>query len=104
MSTQAFDVDDIMPALEDADSDKKVNWFHPRFGWCQGYWEFPAYTDCSHWARLPDRPTAVDPEEKMDDAFNAWIKTFPTKFEESALALLKTGFRAGLARGKRRWA
>ena len=101
MSTQAFDVDDVMPTLEDADSDLKVNWFHPRLGWTDGHWEFPCYSDSTHWARLPERPAAVDPEEKINAAFVAWINTFPTEFEESAKALLKTGFRAGLKRGKR---
>ena len=101
MSTQAFGVDDVMPTLEDADSDRKVNWFHPRLGWVEGHWEFPCYSDSTHWARLPERPFAVDPEERINAAFDAWIATFPTEFEESAKALFKTGFRAGLKRAKR---
>ena len=77
-----------MPTIEDADNDLKVNWFHPRFGWQQGHWEFATYSDSTHWARLPERPSPVDPEEKIEAAFAGWIATFPTEFEESAKALL----------------
>lgn len=98
--TQVFNIEDVAPTKEDADSDNKVNWFHPQFGWAQGHWEFPCYTDVTHWAHLPERPAAVDQEERINTAFNTWIGTFPDAFDPSAVSLLKTGFRAGFRKAK----
>jgi hypothetical protein len=97
--TQAFSVD-ILPTQEDADADNKVNWFHPKCGWIQGDWRFPLYTDCTHWAKLPERPAAVDPEVAIATSFKVWISSLPTEFDASTVALLKTGFRGGWRQAK----
>lgn len=99
--TQAFTID-VPVTREDADSDGKVNWFHPRFGWTQGDWRYPIYTDCTHWARLPERPLPVDTDAVITANFDVWIRSFPDAFDAGAVALLKTGFRAGWQTHSRR--
>lgn len=94
---KAYELQICPPKAEDADSDNKVLWFHPKLGWHQGDYRFPVYTDCTHWTYLPERPVVKDPAEVAKEGFQAWLRTFPTEFPAAAQALLELGFKAGAA-------
>ena len=93
---KSYEMQVCPPAQSDGDTEGKVLWFHPKFGWAQGDYRFPPYTDCTHWTHLPQRPVAPDPVEVIKEGFKNWLATFPTEFPAAALALLELGFKAGV--------
>jgi hypothetical protein len=89
------------PTKDDADEKGNVLYFCPRFGWYSGYFIKPHMDGTTHWTYLPHRPPALpDPAVESDTHFNDWLKSFPTKFEDSVIALFRLGWNAGWKRAR----
>lgn len=89
------------PTKEDADDKGNVLYFKPGFGWYQGYFIKAHMDGTTHWTYLPKHPPALpDATAECDTQFNEWLRLFPTKFEDSVIALFRLGWNAGWKRGR----
>ncbi len=86
---------DQRPTKDDADDKGNVLYYKPGFGWYSGYWHMPYMTDTTHWTYLPERPPILeDPGLLRDNEFDKWLRTFPSKFEDSVIALFRLSWNA----------
>jgi hypothetical protein len=98
-----FIYEDWKPSKEDSDDVGNVLWYKPGFGWYQGWYNSPAMDGTTHWTHVPPKPPAlVDPKVARNDAFDRWLRTFPSdaKLDDVVVALLRLGWNAGWVRGR----
>lgn len=83
------------PTAHTANEQGKVLWFTPSIGWMEGNWQWPTSRDTTHWTYAPEHPPAQeDPKAQRETAFKAWLQSFDTDFNDSALSLIRLGWNA----------
>ena len=99
LNENVYDLKAVPPAKEDSDDKGFVLYYKPGHGWFSGYWQKPYLDGVTHWTYLPECPPALpDPDIARDVAFDKWVKSFPDKFGEAAVALIRLGWNAGWKR------
>lgn len=92
---------DQRPTRDDGDDNGNVLYYKPAHGWYTGYWSHAYMDGTTHWTYLPVRPPIEeDPALIRDARFEEWLRTFPTKFEDSVIALFRLGWNAGWNRAR----
>lgn len=101
LAENVYQLDKDKPTKDDADQNGQVMYYAPSYGWYAGYYYKPHMTGTTHWTYLPERPpTLADPTIERDKKFSQWITTFPTKFEDSVVALMRLGWNAAWERAR----
>jgi hypothetical protein len=83
------------PTSHQANSLGKVLWFAPDLGWAEGDWQYPSFTNSTHWTYAPERPPIQeDPKLVRDRTFQKWLSSMPAEMPAAAEALTKLGWNA----------
>ncbi len=99
MPENVYDAKTHPPESHDADPKGRVLWYSAQWGWQEGDYGFPKWSDCDYWTYCPERPPIQeDPKIVSERDFNAWLREFKDEFPVAAVSLLRMGWNAAAKR------
>lgn len=91
-----FELAKQKPTKDDADSEGRVLYYHPKLGWMSGVWMYTLHSNVTHWTYCPETPDvkSQSPEELQQQAFEEWAQSFEIELNAPTKAFANLVWRA----------